>query len=651
MRRLLTLLPALLLAVYSYAAPGDTTKVQSFAGLPMDHYGAFDTTVEFPDGSVAYRKILMNFTLGKYQCPGSPQYCGDWDYDVHMFIMTKTGDTLEIGRFITPYANASSPRTPWTWKQRYVFDVTDFYNQLKDSATVRIFYSGYSWGFTADVRFDFIEGTPPRNVLGIQRAWATGSRFGDTSAAQNIENRVDTRTFSVPNGAQYSELLFMITGHGNDDNGCSEFCKKFYEVELNGNKFDKTDIWRDDCGYNHIYPQSGTWVYDRGNWCPGDIAFPNRHKLSGLTPGNNFNLDVDFEAYIGSVALPNRSWGSYNIQSAVIYYSAFNKNVDASLDDIIAPSDHETHFRYNPFTGKPMVKVQNTGATTITSIKFRYEVNTKGQQEYTWNGTLASLETADIELGLMSDLQAATGNTNTFMVEIIEVNGAADADATNNKFTSNFKAAVNVPSELSIELKTNSGTVVGISQTSWKIVDLATNNVVVQRNNCAPNTTYRDSFILNQGMYRLDVEDAGCNGLYWWASPGDGRGELNLFRRGTLIPVTLTGLFGGDFGCGFSQYLNVLWPAAITEVNTRPEIMVHPNPAANQLNVTIGGMAHIRGTLRLVDMMGRVVLQQQVDAATVAVNTSTISNGVYTVLFTTADGGDTRLQSRVVIAK
>ena len=163
MKRLLALLPAILLAAFVSAAPGDTTKVQSFAGLQMDHYGAFDTTVEFPDGSVAYRKILMNFTLGKYQCPGNPppQYCGDWDYDVHMFIMTKTGDTLEIGRFITPYANASYARTPWTWKQRYVFDVTDFYNQLKDSATVRIFYSGYSWGFTADVRFDMIEGTPP----------------------------------------------------------------------------------------------------------------------------------------------------------------------------------------------------------------------------------------------------------------------------------------------------------------------------------------------------------------------------------------------------------------------------------------------------------------------------------------------------------
>lgn len=642
MRRLLTLLSAVLWAASTYAAPGDTTKVQSFTGLQMDHYGAFDTTVEFPDGSVAYRKILMNFTLGKYQCPGNPQYCGDWDYDVHMFIMTKTGDTLEIGRFITPYANAGSPRTPWTWTQRYVFDVTDFYNQLKDSATVRIFYSGYSWGFNADVRFDFIEGTPPRNVIDIDRLWKGGYAY---TTKNPIDNNVVPINLTAPANTQYAELKLNITGHGNNNENCSEFCRKYYRVMLNNSQVAQKDIWRDDCGYNHMYPQSGTWVYNRANWCPGDIAFTNTHPLAGISSNSNFDIDLDFQAALDSTG------ATYNIQSAVIYYGAFNKNVDASLEDIIAPSDHETHFRYNPFTGKPIVKVQNTGGTTITSIKFRYQVNTGAQQEHTWNGTLASLETADIELALMSDLQGATGSTNTFNIEIVEVNGSADEDATNNKLASNFKAAVNLPSELSIKLKTNAGTIQGMSQTSWKIVDLSTNNVVAQRNNSAPNTTYIDSFILNQGMYKLEVTDAGCNGLYWWATPGDGKGELNLYRKGSLIPMPLTGYFGGDFGCGFTQYFNVLWAQLVTEVNTLPEILVHPNPAAGSFNVTIGGMAQTSGRLQVVDMMGRVVLQQEVHSSSFVVNTSAISSGVYTVLFTSADGGDTRLQSRIVIAK
>src|SRR5690606_11341870 len=113
--------------------------------------------------------------------------------------------------------------------------------------------------------------------------------------------------------------------------------------------------------------------YDRGNWCPGDVVFPNYHKLAGVTGSNTFDLDVDFEAYTGSVTIPQRSWGSYSVAANLMYYGAFNKTVDASLDDIIAPSDHETHYRFNPTTGRPIVTVQNTGSDTITSIKFKYE--------------------------------------------------------------------------------------------------------------------------------------------------------------------------------------------------------------------------------------------------------------------------------------
>jgi len=40
--------------------------------------------------------------------------------------MTPGGDTLDLGRLITPYANAGAPRTPWTWQQHYVYDITDY---------------------------------------------------------------------------------------------------------------------------------------------------------------------------------------------------------------------------------------------------------------------------------------------------------------------------------------------------------------------------------------------------------------------------------------------------------------------------------------------------------------------------------------------
>lgn len=651
MRRITAIITILLaFGLYAQAAPGDTTKVQTFNDIWLDHYGNFDTMVEFPDGSTAYRKVQMTFTLGRYACPGNPQYCGDWDYTVQVFLMTKTGDSVELGRLITPYAGDGWPRTSTAWKQRYVYDVTDFYTLLKDSATVRIHYSGYSWGFTGNIRFDFIEGTPPRNVLGIDRLWKGSFSFGQTSP---IDDKVTSFSKNALPGTAFTEMKFTITGHGSDDNGCSEFCKKYYNVKLNGSAGQQTDIWRADCGFNHMYPQNGTWIYDRGNWCPGDKVFTNVHKLAGVTSATPYDIDVDFETYAGSVALPNRSWGSYTIEAAAFYYGAFNKNIDASLDDIIAPSDHETHFRSNPATGKPMVMVQNTGGTTITSIKFRYEMaGGSGQKEYTWQGSLASMASAQVEFPPFYDLRTATGSANIFNVEILEVNGVADEDATNNKMSSMFKAALQLPQKIVIDLKTNASTLAGISETSWKIVDLFNNITMAERKNNAASTFYTDTITLGVGMYKLVVEDAGCDGLSWWANTAGGSGSIALKRATSAIPVAMTGYFTGDFGCGFSQYFNVDWPASVTEINSAvPAIEAYPNPAQTTVTVTLGGIDNIKGSLQVKDMTGRVIAEQAVTDAVNNVDVSAFANGVYMVVYTGKGSAAEKLQARIVVAR
>ena len=181
-------LTAMMLAGAVKAAPGDTTWVQAQNDVQMPNFGNYDSPVTFPDGSVSYRKIIMTVTLGKYQCPGNPQYCGDWDYTFQTILMTPNGDTLELGRLITPYANVSYARFPWTWKERYEFDVTDFYPVLKNAADIRVHYSGYSGGFTSNVKFAFIEGTPPRNVMGIQRLWHGSFVYG--KPGESIEDKI-----------------------------------------------------------------------------------------------------------------------------------------------------------------------------------------------------------------------------------------------------------------------------------------------------------------------------------------------------------------------------------------------------------------------------------------------------------------------------
>ena len=447
------------------AAPGDTTWVQAHSDKWLDWYNNFDTTVTFPDGSVSYRKVIMVFTLGKYACPGNPQYCSDWDYTVQTKLMTPGGDTVELGRLITPYANSAS--MPASWKGVYRYDVTDFYPLLKNSATVRVHYSGYSGGFTANVRFAFIEGTPPRNVVGITPIWKNSYNYGHGPVAINAA--LGNVSLTAPAGTVSAENKFTITGHGGDAQGCAEFCPNSFTMNLNNNQLVQQNFWRADCGYNNYYPQNGTWVFDRAGWCPGDSITPYSYALPGVTANSNYTLNVAFPNYT-SVPSSNNSQASYIIESAVVYYGAFNKSLDASLDDIIAPTNSQTHYRSNPHTGDPLISVRNEGSSAITSIKFEYGLVGSPLAQHTWSGTIASLESAIISLPDIAALKAATGPNNSFTVKILEVNGQADTDPTNNELSSQFVAPQSWPTKISIRFKTNGSVANGFSESSCHLI-------------------------------------------------------------------------------------------------------------------------------------------------------------------------------------
>jgi hypothetical protein len=531
------------------ANPGDTTWVQAQNDVQLDWYNNFDAPVTFPSGSVSYRKIIMVFTLGKYQCPSGSQYCGDWDYTVQNFLMTPT-DTFELSRLITPYANASFPRTGWNWKQRYYFDVTDFYPVLKNNAAIRLLYQGYSGGFTANIKFAFIEGTPPRTVTGIKRLWHGQLPFGNPSDV--IENYLPAINTIAPAGTQQCDLKFTVTGHGSDGTNCAEFCSKYYQVYANSNLVEQKTIWKTDCGSNNLYPQSGTWIYSRAGWCPGEQVLPNVHKMGAITAGNSLTADVNFQNY------SNTGAASYIVEGNLFFYGAYSQQVDASVENIIAPNDYEGVFRSNPICGNPIITVKNTGATTINSLSFQYGVVGQTLQTYTSSSwSLAPSKDTTIMLPDLSALTSLTANTvNKFTVSILHVNGGADGYALNNTMQTSFVTAPDYPGQFNVVLKTNaSGT-----QTKWRVEDLA-GTIYQFRNPTTSNTLYTDTVSLPDGCYRLVVTDAGCDGLYFFSSS---KGYVYAAKKdGTHLPMsnglptTTSNAEIGDFGCGFTQYFRV----------------------------------------------------------------------------------------------
>jgi hypothetical protein len=564
----------------SLANPGDTTWVQAQNDVQLDWYNDFDAPVTFPAGSVSYRKIIMIFTLGKYQCPSGTQYCGDWDYTVQNLLMTPT-DTFELSRLITPYANASYSRTPWGWKQRYYFDVTDYYPVLKNAATIRLSYHNYSGGFTGNIKFAFIEGTPPRNVTGIKRLWHGAFPFGNT--ADPIENYLPATNVVAPANTQQAEMNFTVTGHGSDNTGCSEFCSKYYQVYANSSLKETKTVWKDNCGSNNLYPQSGTWVYNRAGWCPGELVNPNVHKLGAVTAGSNMKVDVNFQTYTGNGS------ASYIIESALFFYGPYNQTLDASVENIIAPSNYEGNFRANPICGNPIVIIKNTGGTTISSLSLQYGIVGETLQTFSATGmALAPGKDTTITLPDVSSLTTyrnTTVNISRFLVSLDKINGITDGYTINNSMFSSFVTAPDWPGQFAMTIKSNNNA----SQTKWRIENLS-GTVLKQRSPTAALTVYTDSLDLPDGCYRLVITDANCDGLYWWANSSAGRGYLYAAKRdGALIPFT-NGLpaypatLASDFGCGFTQYFRV--------ANTLPadQLLLHgvAKDTANLLNWETG---------------------------------------------------------------
>ena len=56
-------------------------------------------------------------------------------------------------------------------------------------------------------------------------------------------------------------------GHGYDDGS----------VDNNPSNKNTWRVWT-ECAGNPVYPQGGTWVYDRAGWCPGQASDVNEFE-------------------------------------------------------------------------------------------------------------------------------------------------------------------------------------------------------------------------------------------------------------------------------------------------------------------------------------------------------------------------------------
>ena len=110
----------------------------------------------------------------------------------------------------------------------------------------------------------YIKGKPAREVKEIQNVYTfQRGYFGNILKNEVFEQR---NLILLPTAQSY-KLRTTITGH--EQNG--EFTDRSHFIKVEGNKLTKKfdfNVWK-ECGDNPIYPQGGTWIFDRAGWCPG----------------------------------------------------------------------------------------------------------------------------------------------------------------------------------------------------------------------------------------------------------------------------------------------------------------------------------------------------------------------------------------------
>lgn len=487
---------------------------------------------EFPGKDVPIRKIIMHVTLGT---PDSIS-TAHWDYCDHIRIRKAGGKNgkdmkYEIGRMLTPYGSIYSKGWDFTWS----VDVTDFSMLLRDSVEIEYEHTGYEpktvgWALTID--FEFMAGPPAIVPLSIQPMWDDQYPYGDPE--NPFEDILKKITYTKTEGAVLNRLRIQHTGHGMDSpNGCSEFCNRWREIYFNDKQIQHKELWK-NCGDNPLYPQGGTWIFDRALWCPGDLQVADQIDVHPANGENSFRIAM--EPYTATKNIQARE----NISSVLIQYGAPVSKNDVAVEEIIVPNSDKFYNRENPACFNPVIKIRNLGSKPLKSLLIDYKTEGSMNRTYKWKGDLGFNEVVTITIPTRIFFKDAS---NKFLVQCHKPNGKKDAWVGDNSLISKFEAPEEMPEDFIIQYKTNNTP----EENSIFILNHSGDTVYIKpHEGIKPDTLYTDTIHLPSAPYEMYLTDEGGNGLEFWFMVKQGVGYLRLLDyNGNLIH-----LFEKDCGDG-----------------------------------------------------------------------------------------------------
>jgi hypothetical protein len=546
----------------------------------------------------------------------------------------------EIGRFITPYGKWHNENWTYTWE----YDVTDYAHILRDSTEIRVFYDGWSQGSLFDLDFTFIEGIPARETYAHRVFWSGNPTYGDPG--NPIENFLKPVTLPRLHPSDKVTLRLMTTGHGfGGTENAAEFSQKTHKILINGEETFDQYLWRGDCGQNPIYPQAGTWYYNRAGWCPGDIVqYWDYHLTPFFVNADSVQIGYQMEEYVNA-DLSKRA--SYIIEGQLLY-SKSNYLNNVSLEEIKMPNNAYKYRRMNPICPgqKPLIVVKNQGANSLNSMTIRYRIDNGEDKYFNWSGNIAFMEQAEIELPIID----FPNGDHTFTVQVFDPNGRLDESDIGDIQTVEFSnPKLTTSSKVALLLRTDA--VSGIPNGIRYEVQDADGYVIKERGNFQDGATIRDTFDLENGCYRFVIYDEALGDGLYPIFQGSTRGYYSLREVGgsTIIfnsqaanysqPSGVYASFGDREIIPFRVNTNaVSIDEQITE-SIIPSLNISPNPTRSGVSIVqlLGMPMDIEGELQLVSGIGQVIVQEKIsttDAQSMPINLQGFPSGAYAVRIT-----------------
>ena len=487
---------------------GDTLRINPITfndPSPVGWNAQYTTIVQFPEDKIRWSKILMVQTLKCDSTTAGDKYpCGEWDYIWNTLIEVPQGDSTEVfslGSFVTPYGKRLKlgGEKGWEW----VYDISEYAPLLKGP---RELITGNNQELL-NLEFVFIRGVPSREVLSVENVYPYGEYKYEYLSTDSL---LPERHLILSKDASAFSLKSTISGHGHAGSyNCCEWDSKTHTYRINGREIFRWNVWK-DCGNNPIYPQGGTWPFDRAGWCPGSKVDEYEFELTPLvSPGDTITLDYSIEPFSDN----GEKEGTLRMSHQLFSYGPPSFRYDATVVEILIPNSKDRYSRMNPSAGNPVVVIKNKGAYPIKDMVIEYGFAGLRKKKITWNGNLEFLEAEEVTLPALNWKHMR--ESGAFEVELVLPRTIQDEYPENNLLRSDFEKPHSLPQEFILSIQTNN---LGRSSENKYYISDVSGVIWYYEDEFKDSAIYKIPIELARGVYQFKFSDDMEDGIsqHWW---------------------------------------------------------------------------------------------------------------------------------------